>query len=129
MSATYPFNTPLPPTEFYCRPDNTICVKNWAGVLVVEYASAAHGRTLRLLQRLSALYNQTQIPYIYTDYDSSGNFLGQGLNIYIRLLAQSGAIVSDSGSFPALTSGTAVRQVIFHTLPYRRDIKEIIDTV
>jgi len=129
MSQNYPFNTPLTPQEWYCRADNTICVKSWAGFLVVEYVPGAHVRIQRLFQRIAMLYNQLQIPYMFTDYDANGALVAHGMNIYIRAAVLNGVVLTDLGLPAAPGSDVAVRQIVFHILPYRKDVREIIDTV
>jgi len=129
MSAQYPFPTPLTPQEWYCRADSTICIKSWAGIVVIEYAPSVHDKIPRLMRTISALYNQTTIPYMYVDYDANRNVVAQDIAIYVRVMVQNGALMYDVGAPPAPDWRTAVRQIIFYTLPYRRDLKEVVDTV
>jgi len=129
MSAQYPYNTPLTPQEWYCRPDGTICIKNWAGLLVIEHVPAVHARIVWLFEKLSALYNQQMIPFMLNDYDANGNAITQIIGVFVRYIAQNGVALFNWGLPPSPPGSAAVRQYVFHTLPYRRDLKEIIDTV
>jgi len=129
MAQNYPLNTTLTPQEWYCRADGTICVKNWAGLLVIEYVPSVHARIPFLFQRLASLYNQTTIPYLLTDYNGNGGVIARNISMYIRVMMQNGAVIVDWGIPGTPGSDVAVRQIVFHTLPYRRDIREIIDTI
>jgi len=129
MANGYPFNTPLTPLDWYCRKDSTMCIKNWAGMLVLEYRPEAHARFQQLMPRLAALYGVNQILFILTDYNANRQPINYVTGVYYRVFTQGAHVTVDFGLPTYPPYGTDVRQIIFLSLPYRRELREILDTV